>query len=482
MVQILAESSLDIKGKTQEHRRAIMGPVARSEQVVSMLTRVVTVAVLAILAAGMIVPLVPGAETEKQRLERGRASRKKEARRAAARSALDANPFDPEVPRWLFSSGEVVWKRPGSGRSELARRVEDRLRQRLARQPDPEIAWTLARVLQLHIRGGSLLWNTPAHEGRSHRGCRVTPEIHYGAMAEILERGFQAAPAEHPRRTEIAQGLAKIALLRGDWAAMNSWLEKLGQKPVPEAQRPWLTAPPKDFGPGLAERWTLCAEEWRTGDCALEITVHKAGRGLPGVHVLVRGDPGPRNGGGWNVATLLHGPHPLPGPLGFWDSFGYMGHDRARTRYAVTDASGTIHLEGLPLKPVLVEVLVPTGNFTEPGADWELLMEARPGEWQLPPGFAPSVRLGEARGFFQLREGGLVRCPPLVVVPRHHFPLVTWARAHPGRFTLTGSTSHPATMLKTRGSSTAWSSHWCDRPSHMTPTSPHSRSSTPASC
>ena len=64
--------------------------------------RVVTFAVLAVLNASMIVPLLPGAETEAQRLRREEAGRKQETRRADARRDLDANPFDPKVPRWLL--------------------------------------------------------------------------------------------------------------------------------------------------------------------------------------------------------------------------------------------------------------------------------------------------------------------------------------------------------------------------------------------
>ncbi len=184
-----------------------------------MRARVVTVVVLAVLGfgiAGLVVPWV----------------------RADDDGGRDDSQIGPEVPTWLLARSGVS-PEPGTPSSAFARLIEDRLRLRFAKQPDPETAWTLAHVLQLHIGQGLSLQGKSLWQDRGDAAdSRVRPGIHYGVMAEILERGFDSAPLDHPRRAAIAQGLAKIALLRGDWAAMNRWLERIGQRPIPAAQRP----------------------------------------------------------------------------------------------------------------------------------------------------------------------------------------------------------------------------------------------------
>jgi hypothetical protein len=86
--------------------------------------------------------------------------------------------------------------------------------------------------------------------------------------------------------------------------------------------------------------------------------------------------------------TIFLSPFPLAAD--YFESFGYKyDGDRDRTRYGVSDATGVVRFEGLPQIVPTIEILVPTGNFAEPGRDWDLLW--REGSNQLltrpePPG------------------------------------------------------------------------------------------------
>ena len=119
------------------------------------------------------------------------------------------------------------------------------------------------------------------------------------------------------------------------------------------------------------------------------------------------------------------------------DGFGYHGSDQAMSRYAVSDTTGKVRIENLPKIPIVVEVLIPTSNFPEPGVSWDLA------HGDLPP--ATSARSELARGrhirskkdgpsIAELKENETVRYPKLIVRPQFAMDLAEWISARCRRF------------------------------------------------
>ncbi len=292
------------------------------------------------------------------------------------------NPLDPQVRHHLRA-------RKGEHNRDcidpLAEEVKLTLRDRLRTEPDATAALTLARIIQDQLMLTDLMLVAPVDRGTLRRP-RENPAENYGTMAEVLELGYQHAQDDGLRR-ELGIGLAKLRLLEGNWDRMNTMLESLGQKPIPAEERPWLHAPPTDWSPGLAERWTRCDESMRSGSCNLAFRVEKDGSALVGAHVLLKQWDQQREerrqaSTGIRADTILFMPVPLVlfEPIG---SFGY-GEDRGRalTRYGVTGALGEVRFDNLPVIPVKIEVLVPTSNFHELDNDWGLWVESAPGEFK----------------------------------------------------------------------------------------------------
>ncbi|MBN1359256.1 MAG: hypothetical protein JW993_01635 [Sedimentisphaerales bacterium] len=325
---------------------------------------------------------------------------------------VEEDPFDPSVPRYLASTKGIV----NSGqRHPLTEKVKALHRQRLQEKPDPELAWTLAQIIQNGLLNTALEWAAPTRSSRG-RSDREDPSESFVTLAEALELGFAHAQAETPLRENLGIALAKLRLLQGDWDGMNATLAKLGQEPVPSELQPWLPAPPADWAVGLASHWRACAESMRSGDCALEFRIEKDGKGLAGAHVLVKRAPEQTNVyfSGIEADTLFLAPYPV-GDARF--SFGYRGQDREETRYALSGDSGIVRFEKLPDIPIKVEVLVPTSNLPESRPNWDLWMEVEPGVFKLakPYGGPDAVSPIEPPAVVTLQPGQTVRYPKLVV-------------------------------------------------------------------
>lgn len=336
---------------------------------------------------------------------------------------VEADPYDPSVARYLSSTKGMV----NSGKPHpLTEKVKALQRERLKENPDPELTWTLAQIIQNELQNTALEWAAPTDSSRG-RSNREDPAESFATMAEVLELGFQHARAGSQLRQNIGIALAKLRLLQGDWDRMNLTLKELGQKAIPAKLRPWLAAPPVDWSTGLASHWQMCADSMRSGDCSLEFRIEKDGRGLKGVHVLVKRAPEPTNAfrSGWAADTLFFAPYPV-GDDGF--SFGYQGGDREQTRYAVSDDSGVVRFEKLPAIPIKIEVLVPTSNFPEAGTNWDLWMEVGPGQFKIarPFGGPDAVSTLEPPAVVTLKPGQTVHYPKLVVRPVFSLNVNDW--------------------------------------------------------
>lgn len=318
---------------------------------------------------------------------------------------IERSPFDARVRGWLMRAEE----RNDPDRPEpLIQATKARWRARLAEGPDPVLAMQLAGVIEDQLHGNELgycasrLYQPRERSGENHE-----------TLAQALRMAQSdpaAAPAEWGRAT---RGLAKLALLRGDWDGMNEELARLGQPPVPEDRRPWLAPPPKDWD-DLAAKWQACDESLRSGDCAFEVRVEEGGAGFRGAHVLLREKP-PQSYvrmSGVDVRTLFHDPSPIG-----WDSrtehagFGYEGDDRERCRYAVTGDDGIARFEQLPSIEIEIEVLIPTANFAETLSRWDLFVRQPDGSLEL-----DHYRWNEG---FKLESRRTVTGPHLVVRPHY---------------------------------------------------------------
>jgi hypothetical protein len=313
---------------------------------------------------------------------------------AVYEEAINKNPLDPNVPEFLV-------RRQGRYNAgvpqPLTQRVKMDLRQRLAEKPDAELAFTLATIIRNGLSNTDLEFAAPT-DSFSSQSPREDTADNYDMLAEALTIGFENAAKDSDLFGRCGRSLARLRLLQGDWDGMNAALVKLGQEPIPAEWRPKLPAPPLDWT-NLRRDWQPADVSMTSGKAAIELTFEKDGKPLAGAHVLIKRRPPDQGGGRLNLGiradTLLLSTQPLE--VQPYDAFGYRANDRALTRYAVSDATGKIRIENLPAMPVVVEALIPTSNFTEPGRNWDLLMETAPGELR-PTGMeGPGLR-GGARG------------------------------------------------------------------------------------
>ena len=347
---------------------------------------------------------------------------------------VEKKPFDPSVPSYLTSTKGMV----NSGRAHpLTNKIKTLYRERLKENPDPELAWRLATIIQNGLRNTQLQWAAPTDRS-SGRANREDPAESFTSMAEMLELGFTHAQIGTELRRNFGYALAKLRLLQGDWDRMNAALKEMDQERIPAESRPWLPAPPVDWSVGLSSHWQICDESMRSGNCNLEFRIEKDGKGLKGVHVLAKRAPEPTNvfSSGIAADTLFLAPYPI-GEGRF--SFGYRGGDREQTRYAISDDSGIVRFEKLPEIPIKIEVLVLTSNFVEAGTNWDLWMEVEPGKFKIAKmyGGADAVGGGKPPPVEKLKQGQTVHYPKLVVRPAFGFNVGDWTRVDKDNFTLT---------------------------------------------
>jgi hypothetical protein len=348
--------------------------------------------------------------------------------------AVEQDPFDETVPRLLTSSkGTVNQGKPHA----LTQSVKQRVRTRLSGNPDAQLAMNLAKIIQNSLMSTELEWAAPTDRG-SGQWHREDPAESFQTLGEVLELGLSQAERGSDLHTEFGLALAKQALLAGDWDRMNLMLRTLGQTPVPDRDRAYLPAPPADWQAGLGPQWQPCDESMRNGNCSLEFVIAKQGQPLAGVHVLVKKTPEPARGFTSGIAadTLFFAPYPLKARS---DAFGYRGKDRQKTRYAVTDATGRVRFDRLPEIPIKIEVLVPTGNFREPGSSWDLWMEVEPGQFKMARLYSgpDTVSPGEAPAVVTLKPGQTVQYPRLVVRPAFALNVADWDPVNRDSFVLT---------------------------------------------
>lgn len=348
---------------------------------------------------------------------------------------LEENPCDTNAAEYL---GRTKGRYNIGRLDPLTERVKTALRERLRKSPDPEIAWTLVSIIQDQLSATGLQWAAPS-DSYSSRSDRENPKESYATLAKVAELGFRHSEKDSDLWRRLGTGLAKLRLLQGDWAGMNAVLKRLGQKPIDRKMRPFLAAPPTDWK-DLRKNWQRCDGKMRSGTSALIVKIEKGGKGLRGVHILLKEAPKPQRvfRTGWRVDTLFASPEPFERHL---DSFGYRGQDRPLTRYGVSDESGVVRFSKLPAMKSKIEVLVPTSNFPEPGPGWELWMEVEPGKFQLASGRPGpnTVRSDSPLAVVELEEGKTAEYPPLVVRPKLTFNIHDFARADRESFVLTWS-------------------------------------------
>lgn len=338
---------------------------------------------------------------------------------------VEKDPFDPSVPQYLWSTKGII----NLGHPHpLTQKIKKLYRRRLATEPDPELAWRLATIIQNGLMNTNLEWAAPAGGGRV-RSPREDPAESYVTLAEVLELGFGHAQPNSQLWRKFGIALAKLRLLQGDWDRMNATLKNLGQEPIPAESRPWLAAPPDDWQDDLHTKWQVADDSIRSGDCSLEFKIEKDGKGLKGVHFLVKRAPEPTNvtSTGISTDTLFYEPTPMKVTF---DSFGYKAQDRPLTRYAISDESGIVRFDRLPDIPVKVEVLIPTSNFPELVSNWDLWMEVEPGKFKIAKlyGGADAVGAGLPPAPEELRQGETVHYPRLVVRPTFRLNIEDWQR------------------------------------------------------
>ena len=345
---------------------------------------------------------------------------------------VEKDPFDPSVPSYLSSTKGMV----NSGRTHpLTNKIKKLYRERLKENSDPELAWRLATIIQNSLRNTQLQWAAPTDSSRG-RANREDPTESFTTMAEVLELGFTHAQTGTELRQDLGYALGKLRLLQGDWDRMNAALKEMGQEQIPAESCSWLPAPPADWSVGLSSHWQICDESMRSGNCCLEFRIEKDGKGLNGVHVLVKRAPEPTNVtySGFAADTLFLAPYPV-GDDRF--SFGYRGGDREQTRYAISDDSGIVRFEKLPEIPVKIEVLVLTSNFSEAGTNWDLWIEVEPGKFKIAKIYGPDyVNPREEPAIVTLKPGQTVHYPRLVVRPAFGLNVQDWDRVKKDDFVL----------------------------------------------
>ncbi|MHC4744479.1 MAG: HEAT repeat domain-containing protein, partial [Planctomycetota bacterium] len=323
---------------------------------------------------------------------------------------IEKDPFGPSVLQYLANAkGIVNYGRP----HPLTQKIKKLYREQLAKQPDPQLAWRLARIVQNGLKNTELMWAAPVDWSRV-RWPREDPTENYATLAEVLQLGFEHAEPGSQLQRQFGTSLAKLRLLQGDWDGMNAMLRELGQEPIPKESRQWLPAPPVDWEEGLGPQWKKADESMRSGNCGLEFRIEKDGKGLKGAHFLVKRAPEPTNviTTGVSIDTLFFRPSPLTG----FSSFGYKAADRPMTRYAVSDESGIVRFEKLPRIPIKIEVLVPTSNFQEAASNWDLCMEVEPDKFKIAKKYgAGAINTQIPPAVAELKEGQTVKYPKLVV-------------------------------------------------------------------
>lgn len=293
---------------------------------------------------------------------------------------IEANPFDENVPNYLTRTKDGAISNGYVGKSHpLSQKIKGIYREELGENPNPQVAMNLARIIQTQLANTALQWSVNSSRGSGKPWMREDPAESFVTLAEVLQLGFKQAEPETEMWRSFGTALAKFYLLRGDWEGMNNVLLQLGQEPIPREERPWLHAPPTDWSK-LRARWQRADPSLRSGTCSLILRFELQGKGLPGIHVLVKYPPKPTSmyRSGVRSDTLFYSPYPLR--TDHRASFGYKyDRDRSQTRYAVSDVSGRVRLDRLPETRVLLEVLIPTGNFEAAGRGWDVLMETDPG-------------------------------------------------------------------------------------------------------
>ena len=326
---------------------------------------------------------------------------------------IEKDPFGASIPEYLAVMKSPKSPRGLGGLHPLTQKIKKLYRERLANQPDPELAWRLATIIQNGLRNTDLEWAAPTGWS-TVRWPREDPTENYTTLAEVLQLGFDHAESGSQLQRQFGISLAKLRLLQGDWDRTNAMLKELGQKPIPKESRQWLPAPPVDWGEGLGSQWKMADESMRSGNCSLEFRIEKGGKGLKGVHFLVKKAPESTNviNTGISIDTLFFEPYPLKG----FSSFGYKAADRPMTRYAVSDESGIVRFEKLPNIPIKIEVLVPTSNFPEAVSNWDLWMEVEPGKYKIAKKYgAGAINTQVPPAVAELKEGQTVHYPNLVV-------------------------------------------------------------------
>jgi hypothetical protein len=323
---------------------------------------------------------------------------------------IEKDPFGASIPEYL-----AVMKSPGplGHPHPLTQKIKRLYRERLAKEPDAQLAWRLAAIIQEGLRNTELTWAAPTGWSKV-RWPREDPAENFATLAEVLQLGFDHAESGSQLQRQFGISLAKLRLLQGDWDGMNSMLKDLGQEPIPKESRRWLAAPPGDWGEDLSSRWVAADESMRSGKCSLEFRIEKDGKGLKGVHFLVKRAPESTNviNTGISIDTLFFEPYPLKG----FSSFGYKAADRPMTRYAVSDESGIVRFEKLPNIPIKIEVLVPTSNFPEAVSNWDLWMEVESGKYKIAKKYgAGAINTQVPPAVAELKEGQTVHYPNLVV-------------------------------------------------------------------
>ncbi len=355
------------------------------------------------------------------------------------RELIEADPFDPNVPRYLPRTKYGAVSAGRTGRSHpLSQKIKALYRERLREAPDPQVARSLASIIQCQLINTDFQWSTGAQEPWK----REDPAENYASLANVLEVGFRSAAVRSDLWRTFGTGLAKLRLLQGDWEGMNAMLVALGEQPIPGDERPWLHAPPKDWR-NLRAKWRLADPHLRTGGCGMALQFEKDGKGLQGVHVLVKEAPKPQGGGfertGRRADTLFHETGPFDD--GWLGTFGYVvDKDRAQTRYAVSDATGVIRLEGLPEMEAKLEVLIPASNFPEAVRGFDLLMEVEPGNLVSATNRGQLWPLLEKNGLtrIQLKYGEVFQYPKFVVRPQMaaEMNVSNWDQVDPQNFIL----------------------------------------------
>jgi hypothetical protein len=296
-------------------------------------------------------------------------------------------------------------------------RIKQIYRRELEKKPDPQIAWQLATIIRNGLAGSHLAWAAPSNSS-STRWNREDPNESFTTLAEALDVVFEHSEPNSPLWKKAGLSLAKLRLMQGDWNGMNNALRQLGQDPVPAERRPNLPAPPADWD-NLKRDWQPAAEVVRSGTCGVEFRFLRRGQklqGIPGIHVLVkkhRPDPAAFRTG-FRADTIFYATLPMVDAQPY-DSFGYRAADRDQTRYGVSDENGLVRITGLPKTPLLVEILVPTANFTEPGHTWDFLM-ATPNGLKIADRQDPrSIDSHKPPALIELQEDALLRYPIMFV-------------------------------------------------------------------